>query len=384
MKRIQVLTSTRADYGILRPLLLALNAEPDVHLQILVTGTHLHPDYGNTVQEIAADSALDRIELPIMDTTRPQPATAILARLLTQLENWFLQQPPDLLILLGDRFEIMGAATAATLHNIPIVHLHGGELTLGAQDDVFRHAITKMSHLHFTSTERYRQRVIQLGEDPQTVFHVGALALDAIHQVSVLPRSELARSCGCPLDHPFYLVTYHPETREPDLAVRAVDTLAEVLLAQPGMFSLITGANADQGGQRINQHWRAWQQRYPERFGFELSLGQRRYFSALRYASAVIGNSSSGIIEAPSFHIPTLDIGDRQLGREKAASVLHCSTSKAAISAGFLTIASPEFQAHVQQVTNPYGDGLAARRILDILRQLPWPPPARKGFFDAL
>lgn len=380
---IAAVTSTRADYGLLRPLLLALQADPRFHLRLLITGTHLSPQFGMTWQAIADDGLpVDELMDVGINANSAADNTDVMSRCVSLFGRVFAVRKPDLLILLGDRYEIFAIAAAATLHNIPIAHLHGGEVTEGASDDVFRHAISKMSHIHFVSTEMHRQRVIQLGEDPRNVHNVGALGLDNIRMLPLLGQQQLAEQCGAAFSSPYFLVTYHPVTRNNEDPMVHIDQLCRVLLTFSDVKIIITGANADAGGELINQRWLWWQKNYPEKIQFHYSLGQLRYLSAMRYALAVIGNSSSGIIEAPSLHTATLNIGTRQLGRMAAESVLHIDDTEEAILTGLKTILTEAFQQKLQAVINPYGDGNTTARIINILSLQLYPVPVVKPFFN--
>lgn len=380
---IAAVTSTRADYGLLRPLLLALQADRRFSLRLLITGTHLAPQYGLTWHAIESDGLpVDELIDPVVNANSAIDTTDTMSRYIGLFGRVFSAKKPDLLLLLGDRYEMLAIAAAATLHNIPIAHLHGGEVTEGASDDVFRHAISKMSHLHFTSTETHRLRVIQLGENPQCVYNVGALGLDNIHTLPLLDRASLVAQCGPAFGEPYFLVTYHPVTRDSIEVLAQVDQLCKVLLTYSDTQIIITGANADSGGDLINQRWLWWQANYPEKIQFHYSLGQLRYLSAMKYALAVVGNSSSGIIEAPSMHIATLDIGKRQHGRTAAESVLHVDDTEAAILTGLQVIQSACFQQKLPQVMNPYGDGRTTERIISILAKQSYPVPLIKPFFD--
>jgi UDP-hydrolysing UDP-N-acetyl-D-glucosamine 2-epimerase len=305
-----------------------------------------------------------------------------MSRYISLFGRVFALKKPDLLLLLGDRYEMLAIAAAATLHNIPIAHLHGGEVTEGASDDVFRHAISKMSHIHFTSTETHRLRVIQLGENPLHVHNVGALGLDNIRTLPLLDRASLVAQCGQAFGEPYFLVTYHPVTRDSNEMCAQVDQLCRVLLTYSDAKVIVTGANADSGGELINQRWLSWQTNYPDKIQFHYSLGQLRYLSAMKYALAVVGNSSSGIIEAPSMHTSTLNIGKRQQGRAAAESVLHVDDTEHAIQTGLKTILSDSFQQKVKNVVNPYGDGKTTERIIRILSQQSYPVSIIKPFFD--
>lgn len=345
-KNICVVTSTRAEYGLLRPLLSALSDSLMFELQLVVTGTHLSPEFGLTTQAIISDGFYIHDEVEMLMSADSASATAK-AMGLTCLgfSDVFKRNQPDALIILGDRYEILCVAATATVFNIPIIHLHGGEVTEGAIDDVFRHAITKLSHLHFTSTEIYRKRVIQMGEMPGSVYNVGAIGLDNIRMLPLLRREELAAQLGISLEVPYFLVTYHPVTRELGDSLEQVDALCDALLAQRNTQAIITGANADTGGREINKRFKEWATKFPSRLHYFESLGHLRYLSAMKSTIAVVGNSSSGILEAPSFCIPTLNIGTRQQGRICASSVVHSGSDLNQIQSGFEKIKNEEFLA---------------------------------------
>ena len=380
---ISAVTSTRADYGLLRPLLLALQADRRFCLRLLITGTHLSSQFGLTWQSIASDGLpVDELIDAEINANTATDTTDTMSRYIGLFGRVFATKKPDLLLLLGDRYEMLAIAAAATVHNIPIAHLHGGEVTEGASDDVFRHAISKMSHIHFTSTAAHRQRVIQLGENPQHVHNVGALGLDNIRTLPLLERNTLVAQCGPAFGLPYFLVTYHPVTRVSSEMCAQVDKLCRALLTFPDAQIIVTGANADSGGELINQRWLEWLAKYPEKIQFHHSLGQLRYLSAMQYALAVVGNSSSGIIEAPSMHTATLNIGLRQQGRTAATSVYHVDDTEEAILHGLQVVLSELFQQTLPEVVNPYGDGRTTERIITILAQQQYPVSLVKHFFD--
>jgi UDP-N-acetylglucosamine 2-epimerase (non-hydrolysing) len=290
---------------------------------------------------------------------------------------------PDVVVILGDRYEMLCAAAAATVQGFPVAHLHGGELTEGAVDEAFRHAISKMARLHFTSAELYRRRVVQLGADPDTVFDVGALGLDAIQDGEFMDAAELGASIGLDLPGSFALVTLHPETISQRDHGADVDTVMNTLLGIPGLGLLVTGSNADAGGRQINARMEHWRTARPDRVAFVANLGRKRYLSAVRACALVVGNSSSGIIEVPSLRVPTVDIGKRQKGRIRAASVLQAEFTEASIEQAVRTALSPDFRAGLSEVVNPYGDGCTAPRIVEILsRRLDEDGLAARAFFD--
>lgn len=326
-KKIAVLTATRAEYGLLRPLIGRIEQDKELELAILVTGMHLSEEFGNTYQEIIEDGFSIAVKIPILDQEHDAVAISrAMAVALLEFGKYFQVNRPDLLIVLGDRYETVAVCLAAVNDRIPIAHIHGGEITEGAVDDVFRHAITKFSYLHFPSTDSYAKRIIQLGEFPDRVFTVGALGVENIKNVKLLTKKELEDSIGMNLEGQYAVVTFHPVTLdEGDVE----EQFGEVLYALDSfnMKYIITKANADAGGHLINQMIDAYEAEHDNVLAVT-SLGMKRYLSALKYCTMVIGNSSSGILEAPSFGVPTVDIGDRQRGRVAAETVIHCKIKK--------------------------------------------------------
>lgn len=384
--KICVITATRAEYGLLKPLLGAIGASTDLTLQLLVTGTHLSPEFGATWRDIANDGfAIDeRVEI-VVSSDSSVGVCKSMGLAMMGFGEAFERLKPDAVVVLGDRYEILCAAAAATAHNLPIAHLHGGEVTEGAIDDAFRHAITKMSHLHFTSTEAYRERVIRLGEQPARVFNVGAIGLDSVCSTQFLDVDALGASIGFDLAPGFFLVTYHPETIVEADGAQQVKTLIDTMLTLPDYKILVTGANADKGGRAINRQLAELAAAHPARLCVVTSLGQVRYLSAARLARAVVGNSSSGIIEVPSLGTPTLNIGSRQHGRIRAASVVDVALDPAQILAALARFEAPQFKREMAGLRNPYGDGNSTNRIVAQLRQhLAVNNLFRKTFYDAI
>lgn len=369
-KKICIVTATRAEYGLLKPLMAAVAAADDLQLQLVVTGTHLSPEFGLTWNEVARDGfAIDeRIEI-VVSSDSSVGVCKSMGLAMIGFGEAFERLKPDAVVVLGDRYEILCVAAAATAHTIPLVHLHGGEVTEGAIDDAFRHAITKMAQLHFTSTDAYRARVIQLGEQPDRVVNVGAIGLDSIKAAQFMSVAEIGASLGFDLGPRFVLVTYHPETVVEADAARQVGMLIETLLKLDDCKILVTGANADKGGRAINTALAALAAANPARMCVVSSLGQLRYLSAAKSAWAVVGNSSSGIIEVPSLGTPTVNIGTRQHGRIRAESVLDVALDERQILAALERCASDDFQQRLARMSNPYGDGQTTARIVAQLRQ---------------
>jgi UDP-2,4-diacetamido-2,4,6-trideoxy-beta-L-idose 2-epimerase len=380
-RKIAVFTGTRADYGLLYWLMKDIQQSDFMELQVVVSGMHLSPEFGETWKQIEADGfRIDaKVEMLLSSDTPVGVVKSVglgtigFADALDRLE-------PEFLVVLGDRFEALAVVQAALVMRIPVAHLHGGEITEGAYDDAIRHAITKMSSLHFTAAEPYRRRVIQMGERPDTVFNVGALGLDHLLRDNPLSADELSASLGFNLDDPYFVVTYHPVTvaeEDPESAVRAMLTALDRF---PKYRIVLTYPNADNGGRKIISVLNEYARDHSERVQAFPSLGSRRYLSALSRAAVTIGNSSSGIIEAPAFGVPTVNIGVRQRGRLAATSVINCEPDVESIHAAVEAAISPAFVRACQGVSNPYGQGNAAAQIVRILERHSGRGP--KQFYD--
>jgi UDP-hydrolysing UDP-N-acetyl-D-glucosamine 2-epimerase len=384
-RHICVVTGSRAEYGLLRPLIFRLMAAPQYELQLAVTGSHLSHRHGCTIDEIRSDGAPIAFEAPIVDAPDDSrlSVTCAMASALTQFAAGFARLRPDLVIVLGDRYEIFAVAQAAFMAGIPIAHLHGGETTEGAWDDAIRHAITKLSHLHFAAAVPYARRIEQMGEDPATVHLVGAISVDIARELATQTRDdELDRTLGLPLRDPCLLVTYHPVTLRDGDEAPAVEELLAALDATPDARVIITGANADTGGDAIMHALARYQEARAGRVTLHASLGQRRYLAAMRRAAAVVGNSSSGLIEAPALGVPTVNIGDRQRGRLKAPSVIDCAEDAAAIAAAIARALTPECRATAKTQRLAYEGGGVADKILAVLDRTDFRALARKRFVD--
>lgn len=365
---ICVLTTTRADYGILRPLLSALSEDGALELRLAVTGSHLSGDFGMTVREIEADGFPIDARIPILQV-EDHSMSRELSRAVEGFGDYFRARPPALLIALGDRYEAFAACAAAVCACVPIAHLHGGETTEGAVDEYFRHCITKMSYLHFTAAEAYRRRVIQLGEDPARVFNVGGLGVENALHTEFLTPEQLENELDFPLfSRPYVVTTFHPVTLEPGLAKTQLGELLAAIAGREDLHFLITKSNADTGGWDINKRLDAFAEEHPN-CRVVASLGMRRYMSALKYALCVLGNSSSGLTEAPSFGIPTVNVGDRQRGRIQAESVINCRPERADILCALERACSPEGRALAARAVNPYGDGNTSKRICRVVKE---------------
>lgn len=369
--KICIVTATRAEYGLLRPVIRGMLADEEFEVHVAVTGMHLSPEFGLTYQEIEADGVpIDKKIEILLSTDTPSAVSKSMALALSGFADYFADHVFDLVLLLGDRFETLAVACAAANARIPIAHMHGGEITEGAVDDAYRHAITKLSYLHFTSTERYRRRVIQLGEAPERVFNVGSTGVENIESVKKLSRAELSESLGMNLSGPYAVVTFHPVTLEKCTARQQVGELLAALDEFPQMQYVFTKANADQDGRVINACLEEYASCHENAKVFP-SLGMVRYLSALQYARMVIGNSSSGIIEAPSFRIPTVNIGDRQKGRVRATSVIDCAPEKEAICNAIREAEDMNHMKKLVNLQNPYGGGTGKRpseQIISIIR----------------
>lgn len=367
-RKFCVVTGTRAEYGLLRPLMRLIQAQPGSVLQLVVTGTHLIDRFGRTKDEIEADGFPIDVEVDLrLDGDSPLAVARSLGMGTIGIADALARLAPHMVIILGDRYEMLAVAQAALILGIPIAHISGGDLTEGAVDDSIRHAITKMSHLHFVYTEEYARRVIQLGEAPERVFNVGALGADVILGFTPIPRISLESDLGLALDPAPFLLTYHPETvSEQDQAV-ALEEILAALDCFSGHPVVVTGVNADPGHGVIAQALAEYAARNQGRVVLIQSLGQLRYLSVMALAAAVVGNSSSGIIEAPIMRIPTINIGDRQKGRQRSPSIIDTLPRCQDIVSALAKALSPEFRITIADMPCPYGDGAAARRILDVL-----------------
>mgnify|MGYP001322153422 CR=1 FL=1 len=382
-RRICVVTGSRAEYGLLQGLIKEIQDSQDLELQLVVAGMHLSPEFGLTYREIEKDGfEIDRkVDMGLTSDTSVGIANSIGLGTIGFGEA-FHALKPDLLVLLGDRFELLAAASAALVALIPIAHIHGGELTEGAYDDAIRHSITKMAHLHFTASEVYSSRVIQLGEQPKKVFCVGALGIDNIVRLPLLKKDEVEKYIGLSLKGKSLLVTWHPETLNPKSTYEEFQNLLDVLQNYESTNIVFTKSNADNDGSRINQMIDEFVLKYPENVVVHTSLGQLRYLSTLKYVSGVVGNSSSGIIEAPSLQKGTVNIGNRQLGRLRAASVIDCRPDVQSIKNALDTLFSSQFQSSLPKVSSPYGGSDVARKIACILKNCSLDGIVRKRFFD--
>ncbi|KFB98276.1 UDP-N-acetylglucosamine 2-epimerase [Trabulsiella guamensis ATCC 49490] len=380
-RKVAVFTGTRAEYGLLYWLLKDIQADQELELQLLVSGMHLSPEFGNTWQQIEKDgfSIDEKIEILLSSDTPVGTAKSIGLGVLGFADALSRLQP-DVIVILGDRFEALAAAQTAMILRIPIFHLHGGEITEGAYDDAIRHAITKLSYLHGTSTDEYKRRVIQLGEDPSRVENVGAIGLDHLIRGKFMSVDELSAALDFPLTKPYFLVTYHPVTLGVEPAEASFKCLLEALDEFPEYQVILTYPNADDGGRKIIPLLESYAVKQPERVLAIPSLGHARYLSAVKHAVAVVGNSSSGIIEVPAFDVPTVNIGERQKGRLAAKSVLNCDATKQSIAETLKIAVSRSYKKSDEKIVNPYGQGDASSRIIEMIKTMQFIPG--KTFYD--
>lgn len=383
MRKICVVTGTRAEYGLLSRLMRLIDESADCQLQVIATNMHLLPEYGNTYQEIERDGFHIDAKVPMRKLS--DDAYGVIDSMAEEMKgmNEVLRQlHPDMVVILGDRYEMLVTATVAMLQRIPIAHLHGGEISEGAVDDSIRHAITKMSSLHFTSTEDYRHRVIQLGEQPDRVFYVGAVGVENLKTIPLLSKRELEDSLSFTFDRETILVTYHPVTLGNRSSKDEIDDFLSALDAFMGLKVLFTMPNSDQGSDVIRQTIDTYCSMHPNRCKCYSSLGLKRYLSVLQYVEAVVGNSSSGILEVPSAHIPTLNIGDRQKGRTHGDSVYDCTSDKESVIKGLDMVLSSSFKEIALKASNPYDKENTAQSVFDVISTYPLDELKQKSFYN--
>jgi GDP/UDP-N,N'-diacetylbacillosamine 2-epimerase (hydrolysing) len=381
-RKICVVTGSRADYGLLRWVMDGIRRTPGLELQVIATGMHLSPEFGLTYREIEKDGfGIDRKVEMLLSADTPTGLAKSMGLGLIGFGEALQQLQPDLMLVLGDRFEILSAAAAATVARIPLAHLHGGEATEGAIDEAFRHSITKMSHLHFVAAEEYRRRVIQLGEHPDRVFLVGGLGLDNIRKLTLLDRPALEAALGFQFGPRNLLVTFHPATLEENASARQLEELLAALETRHDTHLIFTMPNADTDGRVLIGMIEKFVAAHPNSRAYT-SLGQLQYLSCIRQVDAVVGNSSSGLIEVPSFGKGTINIGDRQRGRLKAESVIDCNPDRREIAAALQLLYSPGFQVKLKTVRNPYGEGGASEKVVQVLRDFPLESILKKSFHD--
>lgn len=380
-RRIAIFTATRAEYGLLYWLMKDIQTSGQLELQVIVSGMHLSPEFGETWVQIEADGfPIDAKVEMLLSSDSPVGVVKSMGLGTIGFADALDRLKPDILVVLGDRFEALAIVQAALIMRIPVAHVHGGEITEGAYDDAIRHAITKMASLHFTAAEPYRRRVIQMGEAPETVFNVGAVGLDHLFRGEAMNLDELSVSLNFPLHSPYFLATYHPVTVADEAPEATVRAMLSAIDSFPEHQVILTYPNADNGGRAIIPIIEKYARINSGRVLAIPSLGFRRYVCALRHASAMIGNSSSGIIEAPAFGVPTVNIGFRQRGRLAADSILHCATDRESIRQAIDRAVSPDFLELCHRVVSPYGQGNASRQIVRVIEKFGESTP--KHFYD--
>ncbi len=371
-RRIAIITGSRAEYGLLYWIIKTVNEDPALELQLIVTGMHLASEFGSTVSQIKESGfpIAAKVKMPLLSDTEKAIAKAM-GEVTVGFAEVYSRLRPDIIVVLGDRFEIHAAVSAAVPFRIPIAHIHGGEATEGAFDEQFRHSITKMSHIHFASLKEYRRKIIQMGEDPKRVFCFGAPGIDNIVKLPLLSREEVYRELNIPPDRRIGVITYHPVTLEVDSSAEQISELLAAVEQIKDIHWVFTFPNADTGNRAIIEKIRGFFKRYPLRCGIYISLGQLKYLSLLKYASLMVGNSSSGIIETPSFKLPVVNIGDRQKGRIRAGNVIDVpKCGRKAVSRAVKMALSLRFRRSLKGLKNPYGNGNASRRIVDTLKKI--------------
>lgn len=384
MRKVCVVTATRAEYGLLKPLLEELRNEVSIELQIVSTGTHLSPEFGYTQQLIINDGfVVDRQVEILLSSDSPVGVSKSMGLAQIGFSEAFDDLKPDIVVVLGDRYELIPIVSAATVARIPVAHLNGGELTEGAIDELIRHSVTKLSQIHFTAMDEYSRRVIQMGEHPDTVFTVGEVGLDNFKTMNFMSREEFEGSIGRKLIEKNILFTYHPESTRSLESLR--DDFSEILSALSKLdetLIIFTKSNADVGGRMINKMIDDYVEKHQSYAIAFKSLGQSRYLSALKFVDAVVGNSSSGIVEAPSFKVPTINIGERQKGRVRADSVLDIDVDEKQILTAVERIYSSEFQDVLEKTINPYGQGDSAKKVVNVLKTVDLENLKKKKFYD--
>jgi len=382
-KKIAVVTGSRAEYGLLRNLIKEINESDSLDLNLIVTGSHLSKEYGNTIDEISADgfNIDNKVMLDLNEDSEESVAKAISLGI-SEITNIFANNKPDLALILGDRYEIFSVAIAALICRLPVAHIHGGERTEGVIDESIRHSITKMSHLHFTATEEYRKRVAQLGEKESTIYNVGAIGIDDIMQMKFLSKDEIEKKFEINFNKRNLLITFHPVTLDQDSSKGYLKNLLDVLLEQKDTTFIFTKANADMEGKQINSQLEEFVRLNPKNSYIFPSMGRLNYLSTMLYVDGILGNSSSGIIEAPSMKVPTVNIGNRQKGRIMAKSVISCNHDSSSIRSALQKLFSLSFQQQAKSVINPYGEGGASKKIYDIIKKTELDKALTKEFSD--
>lgn len=384
MRKICFITGTRAEYGLLSRLMKMVQDDTDTQLQIIATNMHLSPKFGNTYQEIEKDGFTIDKKIPILEDGKDDANATVksMSKALAGYADAYDELKPDIVVVLGDRYEILAAATAALIERIPIAHLYGGDITEGAYDDSIRHSVTKMSHLHFTSCEEYRHRVIQLGEQPDHVFNVGSIGVENIKLLPLMSKAEIEKEIDFAIDDHTILATYHPVTLGNRTAKEDIDDFIAALDEMKDLRIIFTMPNSDNGSQAIVDAITTFVTQNPLRAKAFKSLGVLRYLSVMQQVVAAVGNSSSGLVEVPSFGIPTLNIGDRQKGRISADSVFNCETDKQSVLKGLEVVLSDEFREKAAATHNPYDKEGTAQAIFDVISTYPLDGLNQKHFYD--
>ena len=380
MRKICIVTGSRAEYGLLYPLIKKIDKDKKLKLQLIATGTHLSSKFGLTYKEIENDFKIDK-KIDIKISKRKKNIAKSMGITQIKFAKAFAQLQPDIVVLLGDRYEIFSVASVATTLNIPIAHIYGGEVTLGAIDDVFRHSITKMGHLHFTSTQKYKNRVIQLGENPNYVFNVGSLGIENIKSLNLLSKKQLEKNLNFRFLKKNILITYHPQTISSISPKKQITLLLNALSKLKDTLLIFTKSNADAGGITINKEIEKFVKKYNNAILFA-SMGQLNYFSTLQYVDCVVGNSSSGILEVPSFKIATINIGDRQKGRIKANSILDTPLNEKDILNAIKKVYSKTYQKDLSNLINPYESKNCSKNIVKVLKNINLDNILNKSFYD--
>jgi GDP/UDP-N,N'-diacetylbacillosamine 2-epimerase (hydrolysing) len=381
-RRVCVITGTRADYGLLKWVMEGIKSDSELELLIIATGTHLTPDFGNTYKLIEEDGfKIDHKVDMLSGFDTPEAIAKSMGIGLIGFADALKELKPDLIVVLGDRFEIFSAVSAALVARIPVAHIHGGERTEGAFDEALRHSITKMSHLHFVATEQYLQRVVQLGEKPDSVFLVGGLGVDNINRVQLLDKEELEKFLKFKLGFKNLLVTFHPVTLENTTSELQMKELLKALSELKDTKLIFTLPNSDTDSRIIIKLIKEFSSNNFNAYFFE-SLGQLRYLSCIKHMDGVVGNSSSGLLEVPSFKKGTINIGDRQRGRIQAESVINCKPDYNSISSAIEQLYSKNFQSSLRGVVNPYGSGGASEKVVEVIREYPLHNIIKKTFYN--
>ena len=382
MRKICVVTGSRAEYGLLRWVLEGINNHPELELQLVVTGMHLSVKFGETYREIEEDGFKIDHRIPILtDQDTPTAISEAIGRGTAGFAHAFELLQPDLVLVLGDRFEIFSAATAALIACIPLAHIHGGEVTQGAIDDSIRHSITKMSHLHFVANETYRRRVLQLGESPSYVFDVGGLGVDCISKTELISKKKLETDLDFHFQERNLMVTFHPVTLEANEVSLQFSELLKGLENFPSLGLIFTHPNADSGNSAISSMISDFVTTHPNAKAFD-SLGSTRYLSCLSHVDGIIGNSSSGLLEAPTFRIGTINIGSRQTGRLISSSVINCAPDEQEVIIAIQKLLSDDFREKLPLTVNPYGQPGASNRIVEIIQDIELSSIIHKAFID--